>query len=364
MAIYQTSKKTKDGRTWYFSVHYKDLQGKDKKYNSKLFATKKEAAEAQANYQFLSKNTGSKLTIKELELAYLDFQKNKVKISTYNNYHKYTENLKSIENIKVENFNINQFNLWKKEIDNKNYSTNYKNHQYKFLIAIFNYAEKYYEINLTTIKNKMSGFSDPNELKKEMLFFTYDEFKLFINEITELKYKTYFETLYYCGLRKGEANVLNWNDIDFDNHTISITKNLTLKLKGLEYVILPPKTKNSIRLLPMPKILENDLKELKKEYSKYSNFSNKWFVYGGIAPLKDTTIANKKNIACKNAKIKEIRIHDFRHSCASLLINNGASLPLVSKYLGHSNITTTLNTYTHMFKNELQDIVDSLNKLI
>ena len=114
----------------------------------------------------------------------------------------------------------------------------------------------------------------------------------------------------------------------------------------------------------MPKILENDLKELKKEYSKYSNFSNKWFVYGGIAPLKDTTIANKKNIACKNAKIKEIRIHDFRHSCASLLINNGASLPLVSKYLGHSNITTTLNTYTHMFKNELQDIVDSLNKLI
>ena len=51
------------------------------------------------------------------------------------NYHKYIDNLKSIENIKVEDFNINQFNLWKKEIDNKNYSTAYKNHQY--FIAVY-----------------------------------------------------------------------------------------------------------------------------------------------------------------------------------------------------------------------------------
>ncbi len=67
--------------------------------------------------------------------------------------------------------------------------------------------------------------------------------------------------------------------------------------------------------------------------------------------------------ACKLAKVKTIRIHDFRHSCASLLINNGASITLVAKYLGHSNITTTLNTYTHLFKNELDDMIETINNL-
>ena len=196
-----------------------------------------------------------------------------------------------------------------------------------------------------------------------MLYFSYNEFLQFINQEKELKYKVYFETLYYCGLRKGEANALSWKDIDFNKHTISINKSITLKIKGEEYVILSPKTKNSIRVLPMSKVLENDLKLLYMEYIEYNNFSHQWFVFGGPYPLKDTTICNKKNINCKNANIKQIRIHDFRHSCASLLINNGASISLVAKYLGHSNITTTLNTYTHMFKNEMNDIVNIINNL-
>ena len=71
-----------------------------------------------------------------------------------------------------------------------------------------------------------------------------------------------------------------------------------------------------------------------------------------------------KNIEIvKDAKIKRIRLHDFRHSCASLLINNGASIALVAKYLGHSDISTTLNTYTHMFKNEMSDIINIINNL-
>lgn len=80
-------------------------------------------------------------------------------------------------------------------------------------------------------------------------------------------------------------------------------------------------------------------------------------------PFKETTIQSKKNYYCKLANVKQIRIHDFRHSCASLLINQGASISLVSKFLGHTNITITLNTYTPMFKSELNDITNLLNKL-
>lgn len=114
----------------------------------------------------------------------------------------------------------------------------------------------------------------------------------------------------------------------------------------------------------LPQKLENNLKLLYDEYSQYINFNTEWFVFGGISSLKDTAVTNHKNNNCELANVKQIRIHDFRHSCASLLINNGASISLVAKYLGHSNISTTLNTYTHMFKNEMDQIVNTIDNLI
>ncbi len=58
-----------------------------------------------------------------------------------------------------------------------------------------------------------------------------------------------------------------------------------------------------------------------------------------------------------------IRLHDFRHSCASLLINSGANVTIVAKYLGHAKIDETLNTYSHIFDNKMDEIVDTINKL-
>lgn len=57
------------------------------------------------------------------------------------------------------------------------------------------------------------------------------------------------------------------------------------------------------------------------------------------------------------ARVKDIRIHDFRHSCASLLIDSGANITLVAKYLGHTKIDENLNTYSHMYQNRLDTIV-------
>ena len=61
--------------------------------------------------------------------------------------------------------------------------------------------------------------------------------------------------------------------------------------------------------------------------------------------------------------MSNLGIHDFRHSCASLLINNGANVTMVARYLGHAKIDETLNTYSHMFKNKLDDIVGTINRL-
>lgn len=365
MAIFKDNKPTKDGRTWYFSTYYKDLSGNNIKHKSKKYTTKKEAQEEERIFLLTTsdKIETRKTTFADLYNDYIHFQKDKVKVTTYRNYLVFKQYIGSLFKINIKEFDYNNFKYWKNEISNLNVSTRYKNNIYKFLLSLLNYAKKYYNINYDILFNQMTGFKNPNELKKEMLYFSYDEFSKYIKNVSELKYKAFFEVLYYCGLRKGEANSLNWNDINLKNKTININKSVSLKIKGDKYTILPPKTKNSIRILPMSKIVYMDLKKLKKEYTRYKNFDNNWFVFGGINPLADTTIENLKNKLCKEAEVKQIRVHDFRHSCASLLINNGASIALVSKYLGHSNISTTLNTYTHMFKSEMNDIINVIDKL-
>ena len=358
-------KPTKDGRQYSFKVRYTALDGSNKQYLSKKYALKKEAQEAERQFLLTLTEKVNKptMTFKDLFIELDSYKKNTIKITSYENYPKMYNHLKSLNNIRVCDFNITHFNLWKEEMNKTAYSTTYKNNIYKFLRMTLNFANTYLNINTTPILNKMTGFNNPNELKKEMEFYTYDEFKKFIDQETETKYKAYFETLYYCGLRRGEANALNWNDVDFVNHTININKNLSSKIKGKKYIIIPPKTKTSNRILPIPGILYNDLKILYNEYSKYDNFDKNWFVFGGLFPLADTTVQVKRDRNCELAHIKRIRIHDFRHSCASLLINNGASITLVAKYLGHSNISTTLNTYTHMFKNEFDEIINTINNL-
>ena len=86
------------------------------------------------------------------------------------------------------------------------------------------------------------------------------------------------------------------------------------------------------------------------------------FVFAGDRPLAETSIARVKNAACSEAKVKKIRIHDFRHSHASLLISNGASIVSVAKRLGHNDIEQTLNTYAHMMPKEDDYIINILEK--
>ncbi|HBP12544.1 MAG TPA: hypothetical protein DD613_00520 [Firmicutes bacterium] len=86
-------------------------------------------------------------------------------------------------------------------------------------------------------------------------------------------------------------------------------------------------------------------------------FNDDFFVVSDAKPIADSNIYLRKIKLATLAGLKVIRIHDFRHSFASLLINNGANVTLVSKYLGHTKIEETLNTYSHMFSTTLNSVV-------
>lgn len=210
----------------------------------------------------------------------------------------------------------------------------------------------------------MSNFNNPRECKKEMDYYTYEDFKRFISNEDNLKFKCAFEILYYCGLRKGELKGLTWKDIYFDKKALSVNKQITqlYNRKGFEFS--DTKTRDSRRIVPMTKVLMNDLKEL-YEYNKktYHGFNDSFFVVSDNRPIADSTLYLRRSQLADKSNLKRIRIHDFRHSCASLLINNGANVTLVAKYLGHTKIEETLNTYSHMFSTALDNVVSIIDSL-
>lgn len=86
-------------------------------------------------------------------------------------------------------------------------------------------------------------------------------------------------------------------------------------------------------------------------------------VAGDAFPISSNALFNRKNRNCELAELPQIRLHDFRHSCASLLINSGANVTVVAKYLGHTKIEETLNTYMHLFSTALNEVVNVIDNL-
>lgn len=366
MPVYKSDTPTKDGRSWYFRTYYTTPLGVRKQYESKLYMTKNEAVKEEA--RFINKPSNQaldekKLLFKELKNTYYNYQKKKVRKGTYDIYEGYNSCLEFFDNYRVDKLTIINYEQWKEYMDNKGYSITYKNDILGFFKAILHFGTKYYRYDFTDLLELITDFTDPDALTKEMEYYTLEEYKRFIKDEDNLMWRTFFDTLYYMGYRKGEIRGLQWKDIDFKKRIIYLTKQIPSTCGKNEWHFAPLKTKASYRNLPINDIVFDGLKKLYEEQSKYENFTEDWFVFGDMRPLNCDDINYARNKRVKESKVKRIRIHDFRHSCASLLMANGASIILVMKYLGHSRMDETLQTYVHLFQSELDSIVGIIGKL-
>lgn len=221
------------------------------------------------------------------------------------------------------------------------------NHTHRYLSSIFKYAIQMEYINENVPKEVGNIKAKP----KTFDYWTLEEFKQFISVVHDLKYKALFMLLFYSGMRIGEILAITWNDVDFKTRLINIDKT------SYEGKISPAKTDKSFRKIKIPQHTLNLLKRLKLE----NKAKHDYFVFGNVYhPLSRTSVVYRYNKYVEESNVKYIRLHDFRASHASYLINNGYDIQIVSKRLGHAKVSITFDIYSHLYPNKEDEAVEQM----
>ena len=152
-------------------------------------------------------------------------------------------------------------------------------------------------------------------------------------------------------MREGELLALSPDDIDLDNKTISINRTYQ-RIEGKD-VFTSPKTRKSKRKIPILDFICQELSDYIQ--SRYMLDADE-----RLFPVTKSYLSHEMIRGCKNTGVKKIRIHDIRHSHASLLINQGCDALILADRLGHEKVSTTLNTYSHLFPHKQQKLVNNL----
>lgn len=171
------------------------------------------------------------------------------------------------------------------------------------------------------------------------------------------------------GLRKGEVLALHWGDLDFKQRTLKVAGSAQV-IDGKQQIV-PPKTAASVGTLPLPDVLAQALLRHREQQDleRAANGAD-WNKLDLVFPATNGNLIWPRNL---NGTLKRVlrkaglpettRFHDLRHSCATLLIQQGVHLRVVMEILGHSSITITADTYAHVLPETQRDAVSQLDAL-
>ena len=361
------------------SAGYSPVTGKQKRIKRKGFKTKKEALQAEQEIrlvEFHENRYGTTITLHSLyqllkkedilnnrKASYINTQENNYNrhIKTYFN----EVDAKKLTYVDIYDFREHLKQKSHKREKNNGLSNNTINKIIILLKKIIDVGIRkgYYKDNPVKLLRKL-----PTS-KKEISYWTIGEFQQFKSLFTPEEYpiQLFFTILYLTGIRLGEGLALTWADLDFQKATIRINK--TVHRRNGQNIIDTPKTSSSNRIISINrKLLEeliewqNKQKELLADFTK--DFNSLQVIQSQPIEIGKNTIEKLyKQVLKRDSSLKPIRIHDFRHSHASLLINQGEDYLIVKERLGHSSITTTIDTYSHLYPSKQKELADKLDYL-
>ena len=346
-------KAEKDKKTgkWLIQYRYTDWQGKRRKSTKRGFATKREAEEWLRNF-LITQKADFDMKFEDFWKMYCADMETRLREHTMRTK-KYIVELKILPYFgdkRVNDITAADIRQWQNELIKMGYSPTYLKTINNQLSAIFNYAVRYYDLKSNPCAKAGSMGKSKAE---EMDFWTGEEFRKFIDSVMNkrLSYMA-FMTLYWTGMRMGELLALNPKDVDLEKRTISITK--SYQRLGKKDVITPPKTPKSKRVITIPEFLAADIKDYMD--SLYDLQEN-----DRLFPITKYYLEHEMQRGIKESGVKRIRVHDLRHSHASMLIELGFSPLEIANRLGHEKVETTLNTYAHLYPNKQTKLAERLD---
>ena len=328
---------------WFCSFYYQDYSGKRIKKKKQGFTTKREADAWERDY--LAKKTGSpSMTFSQLAENYLADAAARVKPTTAQEVSKALHRciLPTFGDMPIDTITPAAVRQWVNDLLATGAAlgsiATYKN----VFSRVMRFACRFYGLASNPVRAagplKATG---RKQQEKKLHFWTVDEFERFILSGLHPEYITVFSTLFWTGCRVGECLALTRRDIDFDAGAISINKNVEYIHGG--YRAQAPKTPKSVRRVTMPKQLSLVLRDWIQQ-TDIQGPADMLFPFGIRG-----TIKNVIHAGAARAGLPAIRVHDLRHSHASMLVSLGFPPIVIRDRLGHSDIKTTMNIYSHLY---------------
>lgn len=345
--------KMKDGKRWYVFIRYKDWDGTTRQHKKEGFTRRADAQQYERD--FLDRKSGStSMTFNSMYKLYMEDCETRLKPTTFYNkqamFQKHV--LPQLGNLNIDEITPSVIRKWQNSLIGDTYSPTYLKTVNNQVSALFNYAVKYYGL-----KNNPARIAGSMGKKNadSMQFWTTDEFEQFQKAIMDKPVSwVAFNVLYWTGMRQGELFALTRADVDLDNNTIRINKSYARL--GKEDIIQEPKTPKSKRVIVIPQFLADILRD-------YINGLYALNPDDRLFPHTKHFLVHEMKRGCKLSGVNKIRIHDLRHSHASMLIEMGYSPILIAERLGHENIETTLQTYSHLYPNKQEELASAMDKL-
>lgn len=376
MPIYKMNGK-KDGKQQYrVRINYVDQFGKARQIDRVAYgSTEAKDLERKLTEEIKKTPPAARKTMKDLYDEYIEACKPELRETTWDKKRRTFEHtiLPLVGDLKLDKFNVAAAQKYKSDIAALGLSPVTSSTYLKLLSTMINYAVRMEYIPKNPIR-QIGGFKTPefDTPEKKVRYYTADEFLRYIavareraedsGELTEWGYYIFFMIAFYTGMRKGEIHALQWSDIE--GNVIKVRRSISQKIKGKKETELLVKTLSSVRDVQMPKPLATALAEHKERQKTMPEFSESWFVCRGVGCLRDTTIEKRNLSYAKAAGLPHRTIHEFRHSHASLLANNGINIQEIARRLGHKNVTITWNTYSHLYPREEERALEILDKIV
>ena len=218
--------------------------------------------------------------------------------------------------------------------------------------------------------NPCDGAQPPKPEDNEMAFLNPEEISRFLASAENAPFPYYylFRTKLYAGLRRSEVLGLLWRNLDLDLCTLSVTQ--TLHRVNGKFIIQPPKTKSGRRVINLPPSLALLLRDYRYHVetqrlllSKQLTDNDLVFAHPDGSPLDPPTVTHTFIKTVRRAGLK-VRLHDLRHTYASIMLAAGVNVKAVSQALGHSNVSITLNIYSHLLPGTGKSAAENFDRLI